>query len=61
MKLTKEKYEEVIKNEWLITNGIGGFASSTISGCNTRKYHGLIVASLGKSGERYLCSSKLND
>lgn len=61
MKLTKEKYEEVIKNEWLITNGIGGFASSTISGCNTRKYHGLIVASLGKSGERYLCLSKLNE
>ena len=61
MKLTKKKYEEVIKNEWLITNGIGGFASSTISGCNTRKYHGLIVASLGKSGERYLCLSKLNE
>lgn len=61
MKLTKEKYEEVIKNEWLITNGIGGFASSTISGCNTREYHGLIVASLGKSGERYLCLSKLNE
>ena len=61
MKITKEKYEEVIKNEWLITNGIGGFASSTISGCNTRKYHGLIVASLGKSGERYLCLSKLNE
>lgn len=61
MKITKEKYEEVIKNEWLITNGIGGFTSSTISGCNTRKYHGLIVASLGKSGERYLCLSKLNE
>lgn len=61
MKITKDKYEEVIKNEWLLTNGIGGFSSSTISGSNTRKYHGLIVASIGKSGERYLCLSKLNE
>lgn len=61
MKIAKDKFDEVIKNEWIVTNGIGGFASSTISGCNTRKYHGLIVASLGKSGERYLCLSKLNE
>ncbi len=31
--------------EWLETNGIGGFASSTISGSNTRRYHGLLTAS----------------
>lgn len=30
--------------EWLETNGIGGFASSTITGLNTRRYHGLLVA-----------------
>ena len=30
--------------EWLETNGIGGYASSTIVGLNTRRYHGLLVA-----------------
>lgn len=48
MQITKEKFEDVINNEWLITNGIGGYASSTISNCNTRKYHGLLVAALRK-------------
>jgi predicted glycogen debranching enzyme len=32
--------------EWLVTNGIGGFASGTISGCMTRRYHGLLFAAL---------------
>ena len=49
MDITKDNFEENIKHEWLITNGIGGYASSTICGCNTRKYHGLLVAALGSS------------
>lgn len=61
MEITKEKFEDVIKNEWLLTNGIGGFACSTISNCNTRKYHGLLIAALGKSAERFLCLSKINE
>jgi predicted glycogen debranching enzyme len=32
--------------EWLVTNGLGGYASSTVSGLNTRRYHGLLVAAL---------------
>ena len=32
--------------EWLVTNGIGGYASSTIAGSQTRRYHGLLVAAL---------------
>jgi predicted glycogen debranching enzyme len=32
------------RREWLLTNGIGGYASSTVSGINTRRYHGLLVA-----------------
>jgi len=35
------------EKEWLLTNGIGGFSSQTILGMNTRKYHGLLIASLG--------------
>ena len=34
------------RREWLVTNGIGGFASGTISGGKTRRYHGLLVAAL---------------
>jgi predicted glycogen debranching enzyme len=37
-------YEAATSREWLETNGIGGFASGTISGSNTRRYHGLLTA-----------------
>jgi len=36
--------ENIQDKEWLITNGIGGYASSTVAGLNTRRYHGLPVA-----------------
>ncbi len=35
-----------LRREWLVTNGLGGYASGTISGVNTRRYHGLLVAAL---------------
>ncbi|MBO5142516.1 MAG: glycogen debranching enzyme family protein [Clostridia bacterium] len=54
-------YEKNLKNEWLLTNGIGGFASSTLIGANTRKYHGLLVAALGENLERYLVLPKVNE
>ncbi len=38
------EYEKSSKCEWLETNGIGGFASGTVSGANTRRYHGLLTA-----------------
>lgn len=37
-------FEQASSREWLETNGIGGFASSTISGANSRRYHGLLTA-----------------
>ena len=37
-------FESASKREWLETNGIGGFASSTIAGANTRRYHGILTA-----------------
>ncbi|GAC1482945.1 MAG: amylo-alpha-1,6-glucosidase [Candidatus Dormibacteria bacterium] len=43
--------------EWLVTNGLGGYASGTVSGANTRRYHGLLVASLKPPAERMvLCA-----
>jgi predicted glycogen debranching enzyme len=37
--------DDLLKKEWLLTNSRGGFSSSTIIGCNTRRYHGLLVGS----------------
>ena len=63
MKFAKEnlKIEEALGKEWIITNGIGGYASSTIIGANTRKYHGLLVAPLIPPARRTLILSKLDE
>jgi predicted glycogen debranching enzyme len=39
-------FEQACRREWLVTNGLGGFASGTVALANTRRYHGLLVASL---------------
>jgi predicted glycogen debranching enzyme len=36
--------DQSLRREWLVTNGLGGFASGTIAGCQTRRYHGLLIA-----------------
>ena len=63
MDFTKESLnlENGLDKEWLITNGIGGYSSSTIIGANTRKYHGLLVASLTPPARRFLILSKLDE
>src|SRR6187397_2318001 len=38
--------EILLSREWLVTNGLGGYASGTVSGAITRKYHGILVAAL---------------
>jgi len=50
-----------LRTEWLETNGIGGYASSTIHNCNTRKYHGLLVAGLADPAGRFTLLSKYED
>jgi len=47
--------------EWLCTNGIGGFASGTVSGLLTRRYHGLLVAALKPPLGRTLLVTKLDE
>lgn len=47
--------------EWLVTNGIGGFASGTIAGLLTRRYHGLLIAALKPPLGRTLLLSKLDE
>jgi predicted glycogen debranching enzyme len=36
----------LLEREWLVTNGLGGYASGTVSGACTRRYHGLLIAAL---------------
>lgn len=47
--------------EWLVTNGIGGFASGTVAGVLTRRYHGLLVAALRPPLGRTLLVTKLEE
>src|SRR5580658_10485849 len=47
--------------EWLCTNGRGGFASGTVAGLNTRKYHGYLVAAARPPVERYVMLSRLEE
>ncbi len=54
-------FNNAIEKEWLVTNGLGGYASSTILGVNTRKYHGLLVAALHPPGDRTVCLAKLDE
>ena len=62
--LTREalsRCEDAVRKEWLVTNGVGGYASSTVLGINTRKYHGLLVAALHPPGDRTVCLAKLDE
>jgi predicted glycogen debranching enzyme len=54
-------FDQAIRNEWLVTNGLGGYGSSTTIALNTRKYHALLVASLRPPGERTVVLSKLDE
>jgi predicted glycogen debranching enzyme len=46
--------EESLTKEWLLANERGGYASSTIVGCNTRRYHGLLIGSLNPLANRIM-------
>lgn len=52
---------EAIRHEWIETNGLGGWSSSTIISCNTRRYHGLLVAATKPPAERMNLLSKLDE
>jgi len=54
-------YQEATAREWLVGNGLGGYASSTLCGSNTRAYHGLLVAALQPPKDRWLLLSFLDE
>jgi predicted glycogen debranching enzyme len=53
--------DKALKTEWLVTNGLGGYASSTVLGVNTRKYHGLLVAAFNPPVDRRVLLTKLDE
>ena len=54
-------YEAGIEKEWLVGNGLGGYASSTVIGAASRTYHGLLVAAPEGSSGRFLLLSSFDE
>lgn len=50
-----------LRREWIETNGLGDYASSSLVCCNMRKYHGLLVANLGEPAGRYVLLSTMDE
>ncbi len=61
MRIHPIEFEHARTLEWLETNGLGGFASSTVPGMNTRRYHGLLTAATRPPVGRVLLLSKLEE
>jgi len=64
MNLSREAlthFDAMIAKEWLVTNGLGGYSSSTVLGVNTRKYHGLLVAAIHPPKDRRVFLAKLDE
>ncbi|WNJ16950.1 amylo-alpha-1,6-glucosidase [Pontibacter sp. G13] len=55
------RFNQATRREWLETNGLGGYASSTVIGTNTRRYHGLLVAATNPPIGRMNMLSKLDE
>lgn len=57
----REKEGDLLRREWLDANGLGGYGSSTVINCHSRKYHGLLVANLPEPPGRFVLLSKMED
>ncbi|MEM9983550.1 MAG: amylo-alpha-1,6-glucosidase [Bacteroidota bacterium] len=55
------RFDQAISYEWLETNGLGGYASSTVIGAHSRRYHGLLVAATQPPVKRVVMLSKLDE
>jgi predicted glycogen debranching enzyme len=53
-------WNDSLSREWLVTNGLGGYACGTVAGANTRRYHGFLMASLSPPVDRTLLVSKVD-
>ncbi len=51
----------LVDSEWLVTNGLGGYASATVAGSNTRRYHGVLIAALPNPFGRMVMLNQLDE
>ena len=58
---TLHDLDAALRREWLVANGIGGYASASLAGANTRRYHGLLVAALNPPLGRAVLLSKVEE
>src|SRR5437763_4441554 len=58
---TLHDLDTALRREWLVANGIGGYASASLAGANPRRYHGLLVAALNPPLGRAVLLSKLEE
>ena len=56
-----DSLDEALTHEWLVTDGLGGYASGTVVGPHTRRYHGWLVAPLAPPVGRHVLLSKLEE
>ena len=61
LQFNQADYKLLSSKEWLITNGLGGFAAGTLSGANTRRYHGILVASYSPPIDRRVVMAKMEE
>ncbi len=54
-------FSKALQMEWIVTNGLGGYASSTVLGINTRKYHGILVAAFNPPVDRRVLLAKVHE
>lgn len=59
--MTRGQLQPALGQEWLLTNGTGGFASGTVVGCNTRRYHGLLCAATLPPVGRMMMLSRIGE
>ena len=53
--------EDGLQREWLLTNGLGGYASTSVTGANNRRYHGLLIAAPSQGNERQFILSQISE
>jgi len=58
---TDGRLQPHLTQEWLLTNGLGGFAHSTLVGCNTRRYHGLLIAATQPPVGRVMALNRIGE
>lgn len=59
--MERDEYSAYLSKEWIETNGLGGWASSTVSGMHTRGYHGLLVAAVNPPTQRKVLLSRMDE